>query len=71
MQLLHHLARMSEGVAATVAAPVTPHCPACGQPIDHCPGHGLVGDPVNYHALVMHDSGHHILCHPAGCEEAT
>lgn len=64
----HHLARMQDSVEGAVATAAAPACPACGQAIDHCLGHGMLGDPVGYHALTMHGDGDHTLCHPNGCE---
>lgn len=46
-------------------------CPACGQPIDHCQGHGMIGDPIGYATLTAHDEGDHTMCHPAGCDEVS
>lgn len=74
MNTEHHMARMSTTAVAERPNQLldyhVEHCPACGQPIDHCHGHGMIGDPAGYHALTMHNEGHHILCHPAGCDEA-
>lgn len=38
-------------------------CPACGQPIDHCQGHGVIGDPWGWEILNNHDQGKHDQCH--------
>jgi hypothetical protein len=51
-------------------AAIIGQCTYCGDPIDYCQGHGEIGDPVGFEALIAHDEGDHSMCHPEGCRYA-
>ena len=51
-------------------AAILGQCTYCGDPIDYCQGHGEIGDPAGFDALLRHDNGDHSECHPEGCRFA-